>query len=217
MMDNKVFRAVIDCAHQITDECVILRFDPREPGHNALNQLHRRLDAAVNPPISDGDARLKIACAALEFIVNDYPRQTNEGAQRRAAEALAQIGNTNSGGWVSVKDRLPPNAEHVLIATTIWADAHDAIRCEGYWMNLSMAIEQEDSDNEVTHWHVKPISPNDGRVPVEQAPARGGSGVRCYHYKPCSEGKHVEGLEFVRCAECPARPGSAGGNVNTEN
>lgn len=39
-------RAAINCAHEIDDEMVVLYFDSKQPGHNALNQLSLRLNAA---------------------------------------------------------------------------------------------------------------------------------------------------------------------------
>lgn len=39
--------AATSCPHEIDHGRVILHFDPKQPGHNALNQLGRRLDAAL--------------------------------------------------------------------------------------------------------------------------------------------------------------------------
>lgn len=41
-----LLKRAINCPHAITDEAVTLYFDPKKPGHNALNQLGNRLDAA---------------------------------------------------------------------------------------------------------------------------------------------------------------------------
>lgn len=39
--------AVLSCGHSINHSLVRLNFDPKREGHNALNQLHRRIEAAV--------------------------------------------------------------------------------------------------------------------------------------------------------------------------
>ncbi|WP_405118794.1 hypothetical protein [Pseudomonas leptonychotis] len=46
----------INCPHSINEHEVVLRFDPSRPGHNALNQLARRLTAALKPAGADGDS-----------------------------------------------------------------------------------------------------------------------------------------------------------------
>ena len=43
---DPLYRAAINCPHEIDRESVILKFDPNKPGLNALNQLGRRLHAA---------------------------------------------------------------------------------------------------------------------------------------------------------------------------
>ena len=45
-----LYRAAINCPHEIDHEQVILKYDPKQPGHNALNQLGRRLVSAVAAP-----------------------------------------------------------------------------------------------------------------------------------------------------------------------
>lgn len=45
-----LYRAAINCPHEIDHEQVILKYDPKQPGHNALNQLGRRLVEAVSAP-----------------------------------------------------------------------------------------------------------------------------------------------------------------------
>lgn len=51
----EITRAVTDCPHQIDAENVVLKFTPNSEGHNALNQLLRRVKAilATNPAFSD--------------------------------------------------------------------------------------------------------------------------------------------------------------------
>lgn len=43
----EITKVVTACSHKINDEEVILRFMPRAEGHNALNQLSRRLKALI--------------------------------------------------------------------------------------------------------------------------------------------------------------------------
>jgi hypothetical protein len=78
--------------------------------------------------------------------------------EHQLAEAKRSISDVPR--WIPVTERLPDHAEHVLIATKTWEDAHDAIRCGGHWMNLSMQVDHEDAEGEVTHWHPKPVNPN---------------------------------------------------------
>lgn len=49
-MTEAVYQAVLSCGHCIVSESVTLEYDPHKPGHNALNQLHRRIAAALRPP-----------------------------------------------------------------------------------------------------------------------------------------------------------------------
>jgi len=51
-MQNPLFRAAIDCPHTIEKDAVVLHFDSKKPGHNALNQLSLRLDAAADAPVT---------------------------------------------------------------------------------------------------------------------------------------------------------------------
>lgn len=44
--ETELYRAAISCSHEIDKEKVVLYFDEKQPGHNALNQLGRRLNAA---------------------------------------------------------------------------------------------------------------------------------------------------------------------------
>lgn len=44
----------VNCPHSINEHEVVLRFDPTQPGHNALNQLARRLSEALKPAELDG-------------------------------------------------------------------------------------------------------------------------------------------------------------------
>lgn len=50
----EITKAVTACPHQIDNEKVVLRYMPRSEGHNALNQLSRRIEAilSTNPAFS---------------------------------------------------------------------------------------------------------------------------------------------------------------------
>jgi hypothetical protein len=52
-MTDSLYRAAINCRHEIDAEKVVLYFDPSAPGHNALNQLSRRLDAFFSDVTKD--------------------------------------------------------------------------------------------------------------------------------------------------------------------
>jgi hypothetical protein len=43
-------RAVVSCPHEITADEVVLRYDPKQPGKNAFNQLMTRIEAAAQQP-----------------------------------------------------------------------------------------------------------------------------------------------------------------------
>lgn len=47
---NQLHLQVINCPHSISDHEIVLRFDPKMPGHNALDQLANRLAAAPSAP-----------------------------------------------------------------------------------------------------------------------------------------------------------------------
>jgi hypothetical protein len=50
---DAVFKAAINCGHSISDKRITLNFDKGSPGHNALNQLHRRLYEAICAAIKE--------------------------------------------------------------------------------------------------------------------------------------------------------------------
>lgn len=53
-LDELIIRAVTMCGHSIDSNRLVLHFDAKKPGHNALNQLHRRIVEAID---SDRAAR----------------------------------------------------------------------------------------------------------------------------------------------------------------
>lgn len=46
-LDRAILKAITSCGHTIDAETVELHYDPKQPGNNALNQLHRRIRAAL--------------------------------------------------------------------------------------------------------------------------------------------------------------------------
>lgn len=73
-VDSALYQAVINCSHVITDECVILRYDPRKPGHNALNQLARRLDDEFGKRLSEGQSEIE----RLTYAASDAMRERDD-------------------------------------------------------------------------------------------------------------------------------------------
>lgn len=61
-----LYQAAINCKHEIDKDMVVLHFDPKQPGHNALDQLARRLTAHAQARFRKDDAeqlcRAAIAC-----------------------------------------------------------------------------------------------------------------------------------------------------------
>lgn len=50
---EQIRNAVLSCGHSIDRDEIILRFNPKQEGHNALNQLARRLDVVVDQLIDE--------------------------------------------------------------------------------------------------------------------------------------------------------------------
>lgn len=73
-----LYQAVINCGHEIDRDKVVLYFDSKQPGHNALNQLNRRLSAAHQ------------ALATLPMECGLSPRELLKRSQAMEA-ALMQI------------------------------------------------------------------------------------------------------------------------------
>lgn len=75
MKREALYQAAINCPHSIDKDRIVLQFDPKQPGHNALNQLGLRLAAAAaiatmgEPPVLIG---LRLARALMEKLQADY-------------------------------------------------------------------------------------------------------------------------------------------------
>lgn len=53
------YDAVIACPHEISGSRIVLRFDPKQPGHNALKQLSDRMSAAAQGAAEPDDHDFK--------------------------------------------------------------------------------------------------------------------------------------------------------------
>jgi hypothetical protein len=75
--DATLYRAAINCKHEIDREQITLFFDPKQPGANALNQLQRRLNAAIPQPTPAQPPRVTQAeVDACKSIVDQLDEQT---------------------------------------------------------------------------------------------------------------------------------------------
>ncbi|WP_175787484.1 hypothetical protein [Burkholderia anthina] len=75
MIREALYLAAINCPHAIDSNRIVLHFDPKQPGHNALNQLGLRLSAAaaaatVAEPVAL--TGLRLARALMEKLQADY-------------------------------------------------------------------------------------------------------------------------------------------------
>jgi hypothetical protein len=68
-----LYRAAINCAHEIDDDKVVLRFCSGKDGHNALDQLSRRLDAAAKRFSSDSDRLSAVADGSWDLRCFETP------------------------------------------------------------------------------------------------------------------------------------------------
>lgn len=48
-----LYFAAINCPHSIDDQTITLQFDSGQPGHNALDQLGKRLDAVMSERVAE--------------------------------------------------------------------------------------------------------------------------------------------------------------------
>lgn len=67
-----LYRAVISCGHEIDRDSVVLHFDPKQPGHNALNQLNLRLAAAYQELAAKHDDQIAEGWPTVEVVADAY-------------------------------------------------------------------------------------------------------------------------------------------------
>ena len=83
-LGDAVFKAAINCAHEIDSDQIVLHFDSKREGNNALNQLHRRLDAALSAQSAELAAakeeveRLRVDAERLDWLLSN-PNEVLEG------------------------------------------------------------------------------------------------------------------------------------------
>lgn len=70
--------------------------------------------------------------------------------------------------WISVADRLPGNADHVLAATDIYKYPRGAIRTARGWLIEGNEWYDDDTNGRVTHWMAMPPTPDELRTVAAQ-------------------------------------------------
>lgn len=104
---DAVFKAAINCGHEIEEAQIVLHFNPSKPGHNALNQLHLRIEEACRrqaEQIRELREALTAAASSLTYIANTACKRDEElmadainvrgYARSRASVAEAALSNT---------------------------------------------------------------------------------------------------------------------------
>lgn len=87
----------VNCPHSINEHEVVLRFDPTQPGHNALNQLARRLSAALRPAELDGNSTTVAMPAGLHPDTQDLV--TRFATALAVKLHAAELKHGYSDGW----------------------------------------------------------------------------------------------------------------------
>lgn len=87
----------VNCPHSINEHEVVLRFDPNQPGHNALNQLARRLSAALKPAELDGYSATVAMPAGLHPDTQDLV--TRFATALAVKLHAAELKHGYSNGW----------------------------------------------------------------------------------------------------------------------
>lgn len=112
-MSQSLHHAAINCGHEIDSDRIVLHYDDRQLGHNALSQLGMRLDAELG---SRCDAALHMMSVAMGQLATE-PAPVRVAADRINAAAQAAIALIRSGGGQvspaqKVPERLPLSQLH---------------------------------------------------------------------------------------------------------
>lgn len=94
-----LYQAALSTTHTIDHDHVELRYDPKQPGHNAANQLLRRLQAAL-PPFPAVPRFTHVAQGKLDSLLNDGHRITGYAFERTRDDGTVQHGFITYGGLV---------------------------------------------------------------------------------------------------------------------
>lgn len=96
------YDAVIACPHEIADKRIALRFDPKQPGHNALNQLSRRMADAIAPATPQGGHAKDLAFDLWQAAIDcDYETFQQRVSTALLAQAIGPVASTEAtdGAW----------------------------------------------------------------------------------------------------------------------
>ncbi|WP_354686706.1 DUF551 domain-containing protein [Cupriavidus necator] len=181
-----LYSAAINCPHEIDSNRIVLHYDSKQPGHNALAQLGNRLDAALQAggqPVAihqcmcndDDDAEhdqsgkylwmdvSKEAFEALRMRSDVRSRIVYSAPATPLAESRQRV--SLSDGWIPVADHLPTAEKDYLVKGIKHSGLyHDVAGLfNGKWMSQ---VTQDECKFEVSHW--MPLPPADARASSSQ-------------------------------------------------
>lgn len=98
---HDLITAITACGHSIDHDEVTLRYDPRQEGHNAFNQLNRRITAWAEEREAEVKARIEVcvdaleACKEMATVMEAFTSSRSDddwvwGLQRKIDAALSQ-------------------------------------------------------------------------------------------------------------------------------
>ena len=113
-----------------------------------------------------GTMEITVGCLHICQAIDLWHSESVAYNEMRRELAEAKRSLSDSRTWVSVEDRLPVNAEHVLVQTSIYRYPYTAIRGEGHFSIDGMPDPWPDSDDDsacVTHWMPLPEPPKEAK------------------------------------------------------